>query len=104
VAGAVPRPFHFPDLASEKDGRNDLTLYRLNQMGPYCAVRAGYSLVGAEEVWEAVAMECPNSLRIGKDHPTAEEIADKQKRNLPLVPDPKVIKVNSTPPERPDIH
>ena len=83
-------------------------------VGAYYATRAGYSLVGAEAIWEAMAMEHPNSLTSATSHPisavrllqmrkTAEEIADKQRRNLPLDPELKTREVDTTP-KREDLH
>lgn len=77
-------------------------------VGSYYAVRAGYSIVGAEELWQAVAMEAPDMIRTAKTHPTspvrflqmrrtAEEIANKQRHGLPLMPNEKKgIKVEGT--------
>jgi Zn-dependent protease with chaperone function len=70
-------------------------------VGSYYAVRAGYDISGAEEVWRIVSLEAPDMIRIAKTHPTLpvrylqmrkviEEIADKQRRGLPLVPELKV--------------
>ena len=78
-------------------------------------MRAGYSLTGAEEIWQAMAMEAPDMIRMAKTHSTspvrflqmrktAEEIADKQRRNLPLVPKLKVIEVDVAPAACQDIH
>jgi Zn-dependent protease with chaperone function len=69
-------------------------------VGAYYAARAGYNLAGAEEFWRALSLESPDNLRIATDHPVtpvrfvqmrkvAAEIADKQRRGLPLVPEMK---------------
>ena len=69
-------------------------------VGSYYAARAGYDLTGVEEVWRALGLAHPDSIRLGKTHPitpvrflqiqkVAAEIADKKRRNLPLVPDLK---------------
>lgn len=69
-------------------------------VGAYYAARAGYDLEGAEQFWRAASMVSPASIRIGPTHPTtpvrfvqmqkvAAEIAEKRRRNLPLVPDLK---------------
>lgn len=71
-------------------------------VGAYYAARAGYDISGAENVWRALALESPDSLRTAKTHPTTPvrfvqmqktiaEIADKQRRHLPLEPDLKQI-------------
>lgn len=84
-------------------------------VGAYYATRAGYNVAGAEEVWTAMGLENPDSIRKGTTHPTspvrflqmrkvAEEIADKKRRNLPLVPEMKVIEVDAAPATREDIH
>lgn len=84
-------------------------------VGTYYAARAGYNLAGAEEVWSAMGMEDPNSIRTAATHPTspvrflqmrkvADEIADKKRRNLPLVPEMKLIEVEASSPAREDIH
>ena len=70
-------------------------------VGAYYAVRAGYDIAGAEQIWRAMALENPTSIRAASTHPTApvrflqmkkvaEEIAGKKRLNLPLVPDLKV--------------
>jgi len=69
-------------------------------VGAYYAARAGYELAGAEEIWRAFSLESSDSIRIAADHPVtpvrfvqmqkaAAEIADKQRRGLPLVPELK---------------
>lgn len=71
-------------------------------VGAYYAARAGYDLNGAEEFWRAFGMIHPDRIRIASTHPTmpvrfvqmkkvAAEIADKRRRNLPLVPDLKFM-------------
>ena len=83
-------------------------------VGAYYAARAGYSIAGTEAMWEAVAMEAPAMLTTATTHPisavrflqmrkTAEEIADKQRRNLPLDPEIKTREVDTSP-KREDIH
>lgn len=83
-------------------------------VGAYYATRAGYDIAGAEEVWTAFGMENPNAIRTATTHPTspvrflqmrktAEEIADKQRRNLPLVPELKTTEAEATPATREDI-
>jgi predicted Zn-dependent protease len=70
-------------------------------VGAYYATRAGYDIAGAEELWRAMGLESPSSIRTASTHPimperflqmrkVAEEIADKKRRNLPLVPELKV--------------
>jgi len=77
-------------------------------VGAYYATRAGYNLAGAEEFWAAMGLEHPNSIRKATTHPTspvrflqmrkvAEEIADKQRRNLPLVPELRMVEVDTPP-------
>jgi hypothetical protein len=84
-------------------------------VGAYYAARAGYNVAGAEEVWAAMGLEAPNSIRNATTHPTspvrflqmrkvAEEIADKKRRNLPLVPELKVVEVDAGPVAPTDIH
>jgi beta-barrel assembly-enhancing protease len=69
-------------------------------VGAYYAARAGYELAGTEEFWRALSLENPDNLRIAMDHPVtpvrfvqmqkvAAEIADKQRRGLPLMPELK---------------
>jgi hypothetical protein len=70
-------------------------------VGAYYAARAGYDLSASERIWRAVALENPNQLVYSGRHPTsperflliqktAEEIADKKRRNAPLIPEAKV--------------
>ena len=84
-------------------------------VGAYYATRAGYDIAGAEAFWAAMGMENPNSISKATTHPTspvrflqmrkvAEEIADKKRRNLPLVPELKVTEVDAGPATREDIH
>ena len=78
-------------------------------VGAYYAARAGYDIAGAEQVWRAMSLESPVVIRKATTHPTspvrylqmrkvAEEIAGKQRNNLPLVPDMKVAAVTAEPP------
>lgn len=71
-------------------------------VGAYYAARAGYDMNGVEEFWRAYGLVHPDSIRIAKTHPimpvrflqmkkVAAEIADKRRRNLPLVPDLKFM-------------
>ena len=84
-------------------------------VGAYYAVRAGYDLNGVEEVWRAVSLERPEDIRTATTHPTspvrflqmrkvAEEIADKQRRKQPLVPEIKLSEIEAAPATREDIH
>jgi hypothetical protein len=77
-------------------------------VGAYYATRAGYDISGAEDVWRALAMESPASIRLATTHPTTPvrflqmrkviaEIADKKRRNLALEPDLKVSQVQLEP-------
>jgi Zn-dependent protease with chaperone function len=77
-------------------------------VGAYYAARAGYELAGAEEFWRALSLENPDNLRIATDHPVtpvrfvqmrkvAAEIADKQRRGLPLVPELKSTETDAEP-------
>ena len=76
--------------------------------GAYYAARAGYDPAGAEEIWRTLSMADPDSIRVTGDHPitpvrfvqmqkVADEIADKKRRNLPLVPEPRVIQSDGDP-------
>jgi hypothetical protein len=69
-------------------------------VGAYFAARAGYELAGVEDIWRAMGQTHPDSLRFARSHPlapvrfvqmkhVAEEIAEKQRKHLPLVPDVK---------------
>jgi hypothetical protein len=70
--------------------------------GAYFAARAGYDLAGAEEIWREMGLHNPDALRFAKTHPlaparflqmkaVAAEIAEKQRKHLPLVPDLKPV-------------
>jgi hypothetical protein len=70
-------------------------------VGAYYAARAGYDISGTENVWRTLALEAPRSIRLATTHPTTParylfmrktiaEIADKQRRDLPLVPELRV--------------
>jgi hypothetical protein len=70
-------------------------------VGAYYAARAGYDLNGAEELWWTMGQQSdPDSLRFAKTHPlapvrflqiraVAREIAEKERKHLPLVPELK---------------
>ncbi len=69
-------------------------------VGAYYAARAGYDISGAEEVWRKASFENPQSIRLNSDHPTTpvrylqmrkavEEIAQKKRKGLPLMPELK---------------
>jgi len=77
-------------------------------VGAYYAARAGYDLAGTEELWRAMGQGDPNSLRFARTHPlapvrflqmraVAAEIADKERRHLPLVPEIKTYTVEASP-------
>jgi Zn-dependent protease with chaperone function len=76
--------------------------------GAYFAARAGYDLAGVEELWSAMGQAHPDSLRFARTHPlaparfvqmkeVAEEIAEKQRKHLPLVPDIKQAEATAAP-------
>lgn len=78
-------------------------------VGAYYAARAGYDLAGTEEFWRALSMENPDSIRIAVTHPVTPvrfvqiqkvvaEIADKQRRNLPLIPELTDVEADTEPP------
>ena len=67
-------------------------------VGAYYTARAGYDLAGAEEVWRVLSREQPDSIHIAATHPitpvrfvqmqkVAAEIAEKQRRKAPLMPE-----------------
>lgn len=69
-------------------------------VGSYYVARAGYDLAGTEEVWWQMGQRDPTSLRFATTHPiapvrflqmraVAAEIAEKQRKHLPLVPELK---------------
>jgi predicted Zn-dependent protease len=77
-------------------------------VGAYYAARAGFELAGAEEFWRALSLENPDTLRIATDHPVtpvrfvqmqkaAAEIADKQRRGLPLNPELNTMETRTEP-------
>jgi Zn-dependent protease with chaperone function len=77
-------------------------------VGAYYAARAGYDLAGAEEFWRSYSLENPDSIRLATTHPVTPvrfvqiqkvvaEIADKQRRNAPLIPELKVTETETEP-------
>lgn len=67
-------------------------------VGAYYAARAGYDLFAAERVWRVIAQKDPKQMIYVGLHPasperfllirkTAEEISDKKRRNVPLLPE-----------------
>ena len=87
-------------------------------VGAYYAARAGYDLAGAEQFWRDFSLDSPDSIRFATTHPVtpdrfvqmqkvAAEIADKQRRHLPLIPELKMDSVKAEPdipPARESIH
>lgn len=76
-------------------------------VGAYYAARAGYDLVGAEEIWRTLSLENPDTIRITTDHPitpvrfvqmqkAVDEIENKKRRNLPLTPEPRFMQPDPT--------
>ena len=77
-------------------------------VGAYYAARAGYDLAGAEDLWRALSLENPGQSSHREDHPVtpvrfvqmrkvAAEIADKQRRRLPLIPELNIIETDTEP-------
>jgi hypothetical protein len=77
-------------------------------VGAYYAARAGYDVAGAAEIWRAMAQMHPGSIRLTTDHPisplrfiqmreVAAEIADKERRHLPLIPELKPVATQAAP-------
>ena len=77
-------------------------------VGAYYAARAGYDVAGAAEIWRAFGQAVPNSIRLSTDHPmspvryiqmreVAAEIADKERRHLPLIPELKKVAPPASP-------
>lgn len=77
-------------------------------VGAYYAARAGYDLAGAEEFWRAFSLENPDSIRDATAHPVTPvrfvqiqkvvaEIADKQRRRAPLIPELKTVQAETEP-------
>ena len=69
-------------------------------VGAYYAARADYDVAGAAQIWRAMGQTNPHSIRFTTDHPmspvryiqmreVAAEIADKERRHLPLIPELK---------------
>ncbi|HVZ54107.1 MAG TPA: M48 family metallopeptidase [Pseudolabrys sp.] len=67
-------------------------------VGAYYAARAGYDVAVAADIWRALGRSHPGSIGFAGTHPTtperfiqmqkvAAEIADKERRHLPLVPE-----------------
>jgi len=82
-------------------------------VGAYYAARAGYDLAGAEEFWRSYSLESPDSIRLATTHPVTPvrfvqiqkvvaEIADKQRRNEPLIPELRVTAVETDPTAQPE--
>lgn len=78
-------------------------------VGAYYAVRAGYDISGAEEVWQRFSLEMPSAIRLATTHPTTpvrflqmrkviEEIAEKKRKNEPLMPNVKTVKAGDEQP------
>jgi predicted Zn-dependent protease len=76
-------------------------------VGAYYAARAGYDVATAAQIWRALSLESPQSIRIAVTHPitparfvqmqkVAAEIADKKQRHLPLVPEMKEVQAASS--------
>ncbi len=77
-------------------------------VGAYYAVRAGYDISGAENIWRAFSLEIPASIRVATTHPTTparyvqlrkaiKEIAEKKKKNSPLTPELRFVRADAEP-------
>lgn len=98
TGGAFTREFRKAGLRA-----NSVAFEReADYVGAYFAARAGYDLNGAEEIWWTMGQTHPDSLRFARSHPlvpmrfvqmkrVAQEIAEKQRKHLPLVPNLKEI-------------
>lgn len=75
-------------------------------VGAYYVARAGYDASTAGNVWRTLAQENPKQIVYAGLHPTSperflliqkanEEIADKKRRNVPLVPEAKPSQISS---------
>ncbi len=75
-------------------------------VGVYYVARAGYDTSTSEKIWRSLAQESPKQIFYAGLHPTSperflliqkanEEIADKKRRNVPLVPEAKPSQVSS---------
>jgi Zn-dependent protease with chaperone function len=82
-------------------------------VGAYYAARAGYDLAGSDEIWRTFSLEDPDSIRLTTDHPITsvrfvqmqkaiDEIENKKRHNLPLVPERLFIRVDADRPEAED--
>ena len=82
-------------------------------VGAYYAARAGYDLVGSEDIWRTFSLEDPDSIRLTTDHPitpvrfvqmqkTIDEIESKKLHDLPLVPERSFIQTDADGPEASD--
>jgi membrane-associated protease RseP (regulator of RpoE activity) len=76
-------------------------------VGAYYTARAGYDLAAAERIWRAMAVEKPASIFTAGLHPTSperfllmqktkEEIAEKKRRNEPLIPEARPLATIAT--------
>ena len=74
-------------------------------VGAYYAARAGYDLSGAEEIWRTFSLEDPDSIRVVTDHPITpvrfvqmqkviDEIENKKRHSLPLVPERRFMQTD----------
>jgi hypothetical protein len=77
-------------------------------VGTYYSARAGYDAAAGEKIWRALAQDNPEQIHFAGMHPTAperiilmqktaQEIAEKKKRNLPLVPELKTSQATAPP-------
>ena len=74
-------------------------------VGADYAARAGYDLTGSEEIWRTFSLEDPDSIRLTTDHPITpvrfvqmqkviDEIENKKRHNLLLVPERRFIRTD----------
>jgi beta-barrel assembly-enhancing protease len=82
-------------------------------VGAYYAARAGYDLTGSEEIWRTFSLEDPDGIRVAIDHPITpvrfvqmqnaiDEIENKKRHNLPLVPERIFTRTDADRPEAAD--
>jgi Zn-dependent protease with chaperone function len=80
-------------------------------VGAYYAARAGYDLTGSEEIWRTFSLEDPDSIRVATDHPITpvrfvqmqkaiEEIENKKRNSLPLLPERRFVQTDVARTER----
>lgn len=104
AGGKIATQAYSPEYEAEAD-----------YIGLYLAARAGYNIAYAPDMWRRMSLDNPDSIYLTTTHPsnaaryivmrkTVAEIEQKQRNNLPLVPEFKKVATVDTQPQSQAYH